>query len=77
VVRNNCSPIGGQEGTKHSIGEIEKYLLEMSSNDVSLIYEPNLARVKGRGDLHLGILFENMRRTGFEFELSPPQVLFK
>jgi len=49
----------------------------MSSNDVSLIYEPNLARVKGRGDLHLGILFENMRRTGFEFELSPPQVLFK
>lgn len=49
----------------------------MSSNDVSLIYEPNEARVKGRGDLHLGILFENMRRQGFEFELSPPQVLYK
>lgn len=33
--------------------------------------------VEGRGDLHLGILFENMRREGFEMSLTPPQILFK
>ena len=38
---------------------------------------PETFKVSGRGQLHLGILFENMRREGFEFQLSAPQVIYK
>ena len=51
--------------------------MEANANDVSLDYDPHTGKLLGRGELHLGILFENMRREGFEFELSPPEIIMK
>ena len=78
----NNSPFAGQEGqyvTTRNLGE--RLMREIRSN-VSLRVRdhrcPDVAsRVSGRGELHLGILIETMRREGFEFQVSRPEVIFQ
>jgi GTP-binding protein TypA/BipA len=77
----NNSPFNGQEGkllTSRQIGErLEK---ELKTN-VALRVDPTdsseVFKVSGRGQLHLGILIENMRREGFELQVSAPEVIYK
>ena len=56
---------------------IKDYLQLESENDVALKFkiEDNRLMLKGRGDLHLGVLLERMRRSGFELLVSPPEVV--
>jgi GTP-binding protein len=77
----NNSPFAGLEGkyvTTRNIGE--RLQRELRSN-VALRVEPtdspDIFRVSGRGELHLSILIETMRREGFEFQVSRPEVIFK
>jgi GTP-binding protein len=45
--------------------------------DVSSVTKTNAVTVRGRGDLHLGILLEKMRREGFEMSITPPEILYR
>lgn len=78
----NDSPLYGKEGEKYTYTQLKERLLRECENDVSLrvdfdIKQKDSIFVFGRGDLHLGILVEKMRREGFEMALTPPQVIFK
>lgn len=77
----NTSPLSGQEGKFVTARQIEDYLFKETQKDVSLLVE-RVANseswiVSGRGELHLSILIENMRRLGFELQVSKPQVILK
>lgn len=76
----NTSPFVGKDGKIVTARKIEERLLKETQKDVSLKVEPYTNEsflVSGRGELHLGILIENMRREGFELEVSKPQVIIK
>jgi len=77
----NSSPMRGQDGKKVTARVIEERLFQETQRDVSLRYSriPNKESwiVSGRGELHLGVLIENMRREGYELEVSKPQVIQK
>ncbi len=77
----NSSPFSGQDGKELTARKIEDRLFRETQRDVSLKVEriPNSESwiVSGRGELHLSILIENMRRTGFELEVSKPKVIVK
>ncbi len=77
----NNSPFAGKEGTYLTSRRIEERLLTQLETDVSLRVEPTESPdawvVSGRGELHLSILIENMRREGYELQLSKPQVIIK
>ena len=77
----NNSPFAGKEGKYITSRKIEERLLTELETDVSLRVEPTESPdawiVSGRGELHLSILIENMRREGFELQLSKPQVIIK
>ena len=76
----NTSPFVGKEGKIVTARKIEERLLKETERDVSLKIEPNDNEsfiVSGRGELHLSILIENMRREGFELQVSKPQVIKK
>ena len=76
----NTSPMSGREGKFLTARKIEERLLKETERDVSLKVEPNDSEsfiVSGRGELHLSILIENMRREGFELQVSKPQVIIK
>jgi len=77
----NSSPMRGQDGKLVTARVIEERLFEETQRDVSLrfIRKPNTETwiVSGRGELHLGVLIETMRREGFELEVSKPQVIIK
>lgn len=77
----NNSPFAGQEGKFVTARKIEERLLKQLETDVSLRVDPTDSPdawiVSGRGELHLSILIENMRREGFELQLSKPQVIIK
>ena len=76
----NTSPMAGQDGKQLTARKIEERLIKETEKDVSLKVEPNDAEswvVSGRGELHLGILIENMRREGFEVQVSKPVVIIK
>lgn len=76
----NSSPFVGKDGKIVTARKIEERLLKESQKDVSLKFEQYTNEsflVSGRGELHLGILIENMRREGFELEVSKPQVIIK
>lgn len=77
----NNSPFAGQEGkyvTTRNLGE--RLAGELRSNvslRVELTDNPDTFKVSGRGELHLAILIETMRREGFEFQVSAPEVIYK
>lgn len=75
----NTSPFAGQDGKLLTFTKIEERLMKEVQRDVSLKVEriPNSENfiVSGRGELHLSILIENMRREGFELQVSKPQVI--
>ena len=76
----NTSPFVGKDGKIVTARKIEERLNRETQKDVSLKVEPYTSEsflVSGRGELHLGILIENMRREGFELEVSKPQVIIK
>ena len=77
----NSSPLAGQDGKLLTARKIEERLYRETQKDVALRVEriPNKESwvVSGRGELHLSILIENMRREGFELEVSKPQVIIK
>jgi len=76
----NTSPFVGKEGKILTARKIEERLLKETQRDVSLKIEQNDSEswiVSGRGELHLGILIENMRREGFELQVSKPAVIIK
>ena len=76
----NTSPFVGKEGKFVTASKIEERLYKQAESDVSLKIRPNDAEswiVSGRGELHLSILIENMRREGFELQVSKPEVILK
>ena len=76
----NTSPFCGREGKILTARKIEERLYKETERDVSLKVAPNDNEsfiVSGRGELHLSILIENMRREGFELQVSKPQVIIK
>lgn len=76
----NSSPFVGKDGKIVTARKIEERLIRETQKDVSLKVEPASNEsflVSGRGELHLGILIENMRREGFELEVSKPSVIIK
>ncbi|MCK8627285.1 translational GTPase TypA [Fructobacillus cardui] len=79
--RQNDSPFAGREGKFVTARQIEDRLLRELHTDVSLRVEDTDQAgawlVSGRGELHLSILIENMRREGFELQASRPQVIFR
>ncbi|HHY36583.1 MAG TPA: translational GTPase TypA [Firmicutes bacterium] len=81
AVSVNKSPFAGQEGEYVTSRKLRERLLRELESDVSLRVEatdsPDTFVVSGRGELHLSILLETMRREGYEFEVSRPRVLEK
>ena len=77
----NTSPFSGKDGKLLTARKIEERLFRETQKDVALRVEriPNSESwiVSGRGELHLSILIENMRREGFELQVSKPQVIIK
>ena len=76
----NSSPFVGRDGKILTARKIEERLIRETQKDVSLRVESagsDSFLVSGRGELHLGILIENMRREGFELEVSKPKVIIK
>ena len=76
----NSSPFCGKEGKLVTARKIEERLFKETEKDVSLkvVQADNESwTVSGRGELHLGILIENMRREGYELQVSKPQVIYR
>lgn len=77
----NTSPFAGQEGQFTTSRNIKERLERELQNDVALRVEQGSGEgsfiVSGRGELHLAILIEKMRREGYELQASRPQVIFK
>ncbi|MBR1707483.1 MAG: translational GTPase TypA [Clostridia bacterium] len=76
----NDSPFAGREGTYVTSRHLRARLMRELQTDVSLRVEetetPDAFRVSGRGELHLSVLIETMRRQGYEFQVSKPEVLY-
>ena len=81
VFGTNTSPFAGKEGKFVTASKIEERLFKETNKDVSLKIEriPNSEEwiVSGRGELHLSILIETMRREGYELQVSRPKVIIK
>ncbi len=76
----NNSPFAGKEGKFVTARKLEERLMKETQRDVSLRVRPNDTEswiVSGRGELHLSILIENMRREGYELQVSKPEVIVK
>ncbi|MCL0312391.1 translational GTPase TypA [Apilactobacillus sp. TMW 2.2459] len=77
----NTSPFAGQEGKFVTARQLEDRLKRELHTDVSLRVEdtddPGAWMVSGRGELHLSILIENLRREGYELQVSRPQVIIR
>ncbi|MBA4600856.1 translational GTPase TypA [Thermoactinomyces mirandus] len=77
----NTSPFAGQDGQFFTSRKIRERLIRETEKDVALRVEDTDSAdhflVSGRGELHLSILIENMRREGYEFQVSKPEVILK
>ncbi len=77
----NDSPFAGTEGKFFTSRHLRDRLMKEAVRDLSLkVYETDSAdkfRVLGRGEMHISILVENMRREGYEFQVSMPKVIYK
>ncbi|MBW4488241.1 MAG: translational GTPase TypA [Trichocoleus desertorum ATA4-8-CV12] len=77
----NDSPFAGQEGNFVTSRQVRDRLMRELETNVALRVEetdsPDRFLVSGRGELHLGILIETMRREGYEFQVSQPQVIYR
>ena len=77
----NNSPFAGREGKWITARKVEERLEQQLQTDVSLRVDPtdspDVWIVSGRGELHLSILIENMRREGYELQVSKPEVIIK
>lgn len=77
----NTSPIAGREGKLHTSRQIKERLLKEKETNLGLKIEEDLQGINfivaGRGELHLSILIETMRREGYEIQASKPQIIYK
>lgn len=77
----NNSPFAGKEGkyltSRNILDRLEKELMHNVALQVEQTDDPDKFRVSGRGELHLGILIENMRREGYELAVSRPEVILR
>lgn len=77
----NTSPFAGREGEYSTARNIKERLERELQNDVALKMEDGVGEgafiISGRGELHLAILIEKMRREGYEFQVSRPKVIFR
>lgn len=78
----NTSPFAGKEGKLGTSRQIRERLMKELETDVALrvVNHPDSSEkfiVSGRGELHLAVLIEKMRREGFELEISSPEVIYK
>jgi GTP-binding protein len=77
----NTAPFSGKEGTWGTSRKLRERLFEELRTNVALRVEATDSAetflVSGRGELHLGILIENMRREGYEFQVSRPEVIYQ
>ena len=75
----NDSPFAGQDGkfltTRHISERLNRETLSNVSLQVAPTEKPNVLEVRGRGELQMAILIETMRREGYEFMVSKPQVI--
>ncbi len=77
----NASPLAGREGRWGTSRKLRERLLDEARHNVSLrvaeTNQPDTSVVSGRGELHLAILIETMRREGYEFQVSGPKVIVR
>ena len=78
-VTASMSPQAGKEGVKSSFNDLVDVFKKEEDQDISLrcTFTTNSIIVEGRGDLHIGVLLERLRRNGYEFEVSCPMVITK
>ena len=80
-VAPNSSPFAGREGEFVTVRQLEDRLMREKKTNIGLKIEPNTTgkgfMIAGRGELHLAVLIESMRREGYEMEVSKPQVIYR